>query len=102
MSMFIVILFGLLMVAGGIAALYVKDTVSAIITAGSVSLVASLLYLILGAPDVAMTEAAIGSALTTVVFLFSWSRIQSHARRAASGAKQEAEPKTEEREDNQL
>ena len=29
----------------------------------------------------AMTEAAIGSALTTVVFLFAWSRIRSIASR---------------------
>jgi uncharacterized MnhB-related membrane protein len=28
-----------------------------------------------------MTEAAIGSALTTVVFLFAWSRIRGIARK---------------------
>ncbi len=37
-----------------------------------------------GAPDVAMTEAAIGSALTTVVFLFAWSRIRAAAARDES------------------
>ena len=30
-----------------------------------------------GAPDVAMTEAAIGSALTTMVFLYSLSRMKA-------------------------
>ncbi len=79
MSMLILILFGILILGGGIAALYIEDTVSAIVAAGVVSLLASLVYLIVGAPDVAMTEAAIGSALTTVVFLFAWSRIREAA-----------------------
>jgi len=78
MNLAMVTLFGLIMLIGGVAALHMKDTVSAILAAGSVSLVASLIYLLLGAPDVAMTEAAIGSVLTTVVFLFSWTRIQRH------------------------
>jgi uncharacterized MnhB-related membrane protein len=34
------------------------------------------MYLILAAPDVAMTEAAIGSGLTTVVFLYALSRMR--------------------------
>jgi energy-converting hydrogenase B subunit D len=83
MSMLILILFGILILGGGIAALYIEDTVSAIVAAGVVSLLASLVYLIVGAPDVAMTEAAIGSALTTVVFLFAWSRIRSNAEAEA-------------------
>ncbi|MCK5156274.1 MAG: DUF4040 domain-containing protein [Spirochaetales bacterium] len=76
MSITILVVIGILMLGGGIAALYIKDTVSAIIAAGAVSLLASIIYLLVGAPDVAMTEAAIGSALTTVVFLFAWSRIK--------------------------
>ena len=80
MSMIMIIVFGALMLSGGVAAVLMKDTVSAILAAGVVSLVASLVYLLLGSPDVAMTEAAIGSALTTVVFLFSWARIQRHAK----------------------
>jgi uncharacterized MnhB-related membrane protein len=34
----------------------------------------------LGAPDVAMTEAAIGSALTTVVFLYALSRMRGRGK----------------------
>lgn len=92
MNMIMVILFGLLMLIGGVAAILMKDTVSAILAAGAVSLVASLVYLLLGSPDVAMTEAAIGSALTTVVFLFSWARIQ---RNSASKESVKAEDKEE-------
>ena len=72
----VVILLGVLMTVGAIASLYMKDIVSAIITVGSISLLASVIYLFVGAPDVAMTEASIGAALTAVVFLFAWSRVK--------------------------
>jgi len=48
----------------------------AILAAGLVSLVASVLFLILAAPDVAMTEAAIGSGLTTFLLFFVLGRVR--------------------------
>ena len=47
----------------------------AILSAGLVSLLASVQFLILAAPDVAMTEAAIGSGLTTFLFFFILRRV---------------------------
>lgn len=67
---------GLMMIAAAVMVIYSRDIVGAIIASGVVSLLASIVYLVAGAPDVAMTEAAIGSGLTTVVFLFAWSRIR--------------------------
>lgn len=55
---------------------------TAILAAGLVSLLASILFLILAAPDVAMTEAAIGSGLTTFLFFFVLGRIR---RRETNG-----------------
>ncbi len=75
---------GIAMVAAAILALLHKSLVTAILAAGAVSLIASVVYLFLAAPDVAMTEAAIGSALTTVVFLYALSRI-ADKRTAARG-----------------
>ncbi len=49
----------------------------AILAAGLVSLIASVLFLVLAAPDVAMTEAAIGSGLTTFLFFFVLARIRA-------------------------
>jgi uncharacterized MnhB-related membrane protein len=49
----------------------------AILAAGLVSLLASVVYLILAAPDVAMTEAAIGGGLSTFLFFFVLARIRS-------------------------
>ena len=47
-----------------------------ILAAGLVSLLASVQFLILAAPDVAMTEAAIGSGLTTFLFFFVLGRVR--------------------------
>lgn len=57
----------------------------AILAAGLVSLLASILFLILAAPDVAMTEAAIGSGLTTFLFFFVLARIRDHAQSGGDG-----------------
>ena len=72
----IVIVLGLIMIVAAIMAIYVKNLVSAVISAGVISLLASIIYLLLAAPDVAMTEASIGSGLTSVVFLYALSRIK--------------------------
>jgi uncharacterized MnhB-related membrane protein len=47
-----------------------------ILSAGLVSLLASVQFLLLAAPDVAMTEAAIGSGLTTFLFFFVLGRVR--------------------------
>ncbi len=66
----------------------------AILAAGLVSLVASILFLVLAAPDVAMTEAAIGSGLTTFLFFFVLARIRD-AKQGGAGqgdVESEADP----------
>lgn len=65
---------GLFMAGAGIGAIRTKSILVSIILSGGVSLAASVVFLLMGAPDVAMTEAAIGSALTTVVFLYALAR----------------------------
>jgi len=60
-SVTIIIVLGIVMIVAGIVALHLKNLLAAIITAGAISLLASVIYLILEAPDVAMTEASIGS-----------------------------------------
>ena len=68
----ILILFLLLLMIG--AAFYSvvqKDLLYAVIGTGLISLVLSVLFLLLQAPDVALTEAAIGVALTTIIFIIT-------------------------------
>jgi uncharacterized MnhB-related membrane protein len=86
MSQILLSVFGIIMVVGAVFALYQKSLVAAVISAGVVSLLASIVYLLLAAPDVAMTEAAIGSALTTVVFLFALARIRAAGHRGGGDA----------------
>ncbi len=76
MNIVVISVLAVLMVVAAITALYQKNLSAAVIASGAVSLLASLAFLLLAAPDVAMTEAAIGSALTTVVFLYALSRMR--------------------------
>ena len=55
----------------GFVAVWLKDLLAASIATGFVSLVASVIFLYLQAPDVAMTEAAIGAGITTIVFIIA-------------------------------
>ena len=61
----------LLMLISGIAALVFDNLLNSIIAAGLVSLIAAALFYFLKAPDVAMTEAAIGAGLTTAIFVIT-------------------------------
>jgi energy-converting hydrogenase B subunit D len=62
---------------GGLLAVTLNSMVSAVISAGLASLFASVVYVVLAAPDVAMTEASIGSGLTTMIFLYAIRKTQS-------------------------
>ncbi|SDK95630.1 hydrogenase subunit MbhD domain-containing protein [Natronincola ferrireducens] len=46
-----------------------KDLLSAIVIFAAYSLVMAVLWLLLKAPDIAMTEAAIGAGVTTILFV---------------------------------
>lgn len=55
----------------GILAVRLESLVGAVVSAGLASLFAAVTYVILAAPDVAMTEASIGSGLSTIIFLYA-------------------------------
>jgi uncharacterized MnhB-related membrane protein len=59
------------MIAAAIYAIVQKDLLYAVIATGIISLILSIIFYILQAPDVALTEAAIGVALTTIVFIIT-------------------------------
>lgn len=61
----------LVLIAAAIFAVIQKDLMLAVIGTGIVSVILSALFLILQAPDVALTEAAIGIALTTIIFIIT-------------------------------
>ena len=68
----------LAMITVAIITVMVKRPATAILAAGMISLFASVVFLLLAAPDVAMTEAAIGSGLTTFLFFFVLGRVRGN------------------------
>ena len=68
----------LVMLVGAVAASVFRDLVSAVIAAAMVSLIASMLFYLLQAPDVAMAEASIGAALTAAIFVVAIARTKRY------------------------
>jgi energy-converting hydrogenase B subunit D len=65
------------MIVAGVMSVWAKRSLPIVIlSSGLVSLLASIQFLLLAAPDVAMTEAAIGSGLTTFLFFFVLNRVR--------------------------
>lgn len=75
---FVVSLLVLLMLIAAVAALIFKDLINAVIASCLVSLMASILFYFLQAPDVAMAEASIGAALVTAVFIIAIRRTKRY------------------------
>ena len=68
---FILVVF---LVICALAAGHTKDLLSAVVIFASYSLVMAVLWLLLQSPDVALTEAAIGAGVTTIMFIAVISR----------------------------
>jgi uncharacterized MnhB-related membrane protein len=65
-----IILLSIIVIAG-IMAISFKDLLAAVISFTATSLLLSLEFYILQAPDVAIAEAGIGAALTTAIFILA-------------------------------
>lgn len=76
MSIILVIFLGIVILVMAVTAIYHKNTKVAIIATGAVGLFTSVLYLLLAAPDVALTEASIGSGLSTIIFFYVLNKIR--------------------------
>ena len=77
MTFFVSFLIVLMLVAAFGASIF-RDLISAVIAAALVSLIASILFYFLQAPDVAMAEAAIGAALTAAIFIIAIRRTERY------------------------
>ena len=74
------IVLAIAMIGMAAMALFAAKRVTAVLAAGLVSLFASVLFLLMAAPDVEMTVAAIGSGLTTFLFFFVLGRMRRENR----------------------
>ncbi|RLF66878.1 MAG: hypothetical protein DRN57_06205 [Thermoplasmata archaeon] len=74
MFLAIALLMFIIMIALAVAAVRSKDLIIAAILLAGVSLIASFAFVLMRAPDVAMAEASIGSALTAIIMVYAIKR----------------------------
>jgi len=60
-----------LIVAGAAVAVWLRDLLASVIALAAASLLLSLEFYLLQAPDVAIAEAGIGAALTTAIYILA-------------------------------
>ena len=58
-------------IIAAIIAILLKDLIASVIALAAMSLLLSLEFFILHAPDVAIAEAAVGACLTTAIFILA-------------------------------
>ncbi|ANQ54136.1 sodium:proton antiporter [Thermosipho sp. 1063] len=71
----ITIFVGVLMIISGIYAVEAKKILDSFIALSLLSLLSVFLFVIMKAPDVAITEASVGAGLTTAVLILAFRRI---------------------------
>jgi uncharacterized MnhB-related membrane protein len=71
----------LLLIAAALAVARARDLLAAVILFSLYSLILTLVWQHRGAPDVAMTEAAVGAGVTTVLFLIAIARTSRREKR---------------------
>ena len=60
-----------LIVVGGVLAVWFKDLLASVLALAAASLLVSLEFYLMQAPDVAIAEAGIGAALTTAIYVIA-------------------------------
>jgi uncharacterized MnhB-related membrane protein len=67
---------GVVMVGLAIFAIEAKKLLNSVIMLSAMSLLSVILFVIMEAPDVAITEASVGAGLTTAIFLLSLRKLK--------------------------
>ena len=67
---------GIFLFIGGLTVIFQRSIKNAVITFGIVSLTSSLMFAMMRAYDVAITEASIGAVLTTALFFWTVKRLE--------------------------
>jgi uncharacterized MnhB-related membrane protein len=83
----IVLLSVALMLLGAVAVLLLQNFLAAVAATGVVSLGVSVIYVVMRAPDVALTEAAVGAGLGGVIMALCLRRLGLHRSASAAGVR---------------
>ena len=62
---------GLILIITALISLQVRNLIAAVVTLTAFSSILALIYLLLGAIDVALTEAVVGAGITGVLFIIA-------------------------------
>ena len=84
------ILLLLFLVVCAIAVSFTRNLLNAILVYMSFSLVMSVLWVCLGSPDLAITEAAVGAGITSLLFFATLKKIHAIEVEKEKGEKEEA------------
>lgn len=74
-ELWIVLLLALMVLSAAVMVLLVKNHIAAVAAASVVSLGLALLFVLMRAPDVAMTEAAVGAGLSSLILALALRRL---------------------------
>ena len=61
----------ILIILAALISVFLKDLLAAVVALAAMSLLLSLEFFILHAPDVAIAEAGVGACLTTIIFIIA-------------------------------
>ena len=89
MTKAIILLLVLFLVVCAVCASFTKNLLVTIIIFMSYSLIMSIIWVFLQAPDLAITEAAVGAGVTTVLFFATLRRINAIDENEKKGEKNE-------------
>lgn len=76
MEIFQIVLFGFLIVCA-ISVTFSKNLLNSIIIFMSYSLIMSIIWILLESPDLAITEAAVGAGITSILFFVTLKKIHA-------------------------
>ena len=85
MTVFIIIFLLTLMVITALAIVQTKNLFAAAMLSGIFSLMSAMIFFLLDAADVALTEAAVGAGISTVLFLGALALTAEHERAGTAG-----------------
>lgn len=94
MQVFVNLLLGFLIICA-IAASLSKNLLNTVLIFMSYSLVMSIIWILLESPDLAITEAAVGAGVTSVLFFITLKKIHAIIKTEAGAKKGEKESEQE-------
>ena len=94
MTIFMCVLLSFLVVCA-IAVSFSKNLLNSVLIFMSYSLIMSVIWMLLESPDLAITEAAVGAGITSVLFFVTLNRIHSMFKYASGKTVKEADSNEE-------